>query len=492
MAARTGRKTGAGDGGAKGAKPRRGSGGIYAPGAGSRQFISGIASNLNIGCELGPPRTECAPGALFGWADRLWVVAYVSSKAKSGVGCGLYEITPDLELIKRPESLVGTYTNRMAHYESNQLFIGPYAIDSQRKVRVIEELADVRLCSTMRHLEDPAGKVYMLGMEGEFFELDVGTLRARRLFDLCSELSIPKDRWPHFKAGYSAFGRVVVASNTYEHRDYEGEECAGRLAEWDGKEWRILEKAPFCEVTGLADFSKTMFATGWDKASAILKVYTSRDAQWRTYRLPMASHCFDHGWSTEWPRIRQTEHERYLMDCHGTFFELCPWAYRNRIWGVRPISTHLWVLGDFCSWRGYLVLGADNASAIGARNTLCGEPQSGLWFGKTDDLWSFGKPSGWGGPWRETDVRAGEPSDPYLMTGYEHKVLHLVNDSSEQVNFDVQADFLGDDSRWVSYAKLRVDGGGYLHHEFPAGFSAHWVRLVADRDCRATAWFTYT
>jgi len=464
---------------------------VYNPGGGNRQFISGIASNLNIGCELGPPRTECAPGALFGWADRLWSVAYVSHRAATGVGCGLYEITPDLEMIKRPESVVGTYANRMAHFESNQLFIGPYAIDERRNVRTIRDLIDVRLCATIRHLTDPENKVYMLGMEGEFFELDVKSLKARHLADLCRELEVPGDRWPHFKAGYSAFGRVVVASNSYQAEDFEGVDCAGRLGEWDGDRWRILERTAFYEVTGLGDFSHTMFATGWDKASALLKVFTARDGEWRTYRLPKASHTFDHGWSTEWPRIRQTEHERLLMDCHGTFFELSPWAYANRIWGVRPISTHLWVLGDFCSWRGYLVLGPDNASAMGKQNPLCGEPQSNLWFGRTDDLWNSGKPSGWGGVWRESDVRSGAPSDPYLMTGYDQKVLHLTNESGSDVEFDVQVDFLGD-AGWKSYAKIRVAANGYEHHEFPQGFSAHWVRLVAATDCRATAHFTYT
>jgi hypothetical protein len=464
---------------------------IYHPGGGSRRFISGIAPNMSIGCQLGPPRTECAPGALFGWADRLWSVAYVSHKAGTGVGCGLYEISPDLEMVKRPESVVGTYANRMAHFESNQLFIGPYAIDARRNVRTIGDLVDVRLCSTMRHLTDPENKVHMLGMEGEFFELDVKTLEATRLADLCAELGLPGDRRPHFKAGYTAFGRVVVTSNTYDHRDFENGEGAGRLAEWDGREWKVLERTAFYEVTGLDEFSGTMFATGWDRASAILKVFTARDGRWRTYRLPKASHTFDHGWSTEWPRIRQTEHERLLMDCHGTFFELSPWAYNHRVWGVRPISTHLWVLGDFCSWRGYLVLGPDNASAMGRHNTLCGEPQSNLWFGKTDDLWSFGPPAGWGGVWREAQVTATEPSDPYLMTGYAGKVLHLTNDSTRTVKFDVQVDFLGD-GEWRSYGKFEVAGGAYLHHEFPPGFSAHWVRLVADADCRATAYFTYT
>ena len=32
---------------------------------------------------------------------------------------------------------------------------------------------------------------------------------------------------------------------------------------------------------------------------------------------------------------------------------------------------------------------------------------------------------------------------------------------------------------------------GYAHHEFPDGFSAHWVRVKANKACRATVYFVY-
>jgi hypothetical protein len=331
----------------------------------------------------------------------------------------------------------------------------------------------------------------MLGMEGEFYEMDVHTLETTFLYDLTEELGVPSHQYAHFKAGYSNFGRVVVANNSYDERDFKGTEAAGRLAEWEGGDWRILERSPFIEVNGRGNFSGTMFAMGWDRASAILNVYTDSDQQWRTYRLPKGSHTFDHMWQTEWPRIREVDHERLLMDCHGIFYELSPWAYNNRIWGVKPISSHLWVMGDFCAYRGMLVLGSDNASAHHGANHLAGEPQSGLWFGKTDDLWQFGKPAGWGGPWWNALVKAGEPSDPYLMTGFDKKTLHLRNESEATVIFTVEVDFMGD-GQWARYTTLEVMAGDYVPHVFPDGYSAHWVRVIADSDCTATAYFTYT
>jgi hypothetical protein len=93
--------------------------------------------------------------------------------------------------------------------------------------------------------------------------------------------------------------------------------------------------------------------------------------------------------------------------------------------------------------------------------------------------------------WWAARVKAGEPSDPYLMTGFDQKVLHLAHDSAEPVTFTVEVDFLGNGT-WKPYQAFEVPGKGYLHHEFPGGFSAHWARVAADRDCVATAYFVYT
>ena len=452
---------------------------------------SGIYPHLALSAELGPPRTECGVGAMMAWAGSLWIVTYVSHKSASGVGTGLYVINDKLEIEKHPASTVGTYTNRMVHWQSNQLMIGPYVIDAEGKVRTIEALLEVRICSTMRHLHDPANKVYMLGMEGEFYEMDLRTLETTFIADLTVELGVPDHNYAHFKAAYSNFGRVVVANNSYDERDFTGAEAAGRLAEWDGERWTIIERNPFIEVNGRGNFAGTIFAMGWDKRSAILQVYTEANRQWKRYRLPKASHCFDHMWQTEWPRIREVEHERFLMDCHGMFYELSSWAYENHIWGIRPISTHLWVHGDFCSYRGMLMLGSDNASPHGGANHLAGEPQSGLWFGKTDDLWNLGKPAGWGGVWWEDAVDSGQVSDPYLMTGFDKKVMHLSNDSNTDSTFTLEVDFLGN-GKWKTYDQFAVAANGYTHHEFPSGYSAHWVRLRSESPCVATAYFTYT
>ena len=425
------------------------------------------------------------------WLGKLYVLNYVSHRRKTGTGTGLRVIDGDFQMTRHPGAVDGTYANRMVHSPSSQLIIGPHLVDTNHHVRTVEELVDIRISGTATHLTDPENLVYMLGMEGELFELNVHTLATKLLFQLTKELGTPGEGGCHFKDCYTWAGRLVVVNNDYSQADFLGAQCEGNLAEFDGKEWKVIDRKPFVAVNGLGHFGHTIFASGWDRASAILKVFTAADQTWRTYRLPKASHCFDHKWQTEWPRIRSTEHERFLMDHHGMFYELSPWAYGNRVWGIRPISTHLWVHGDFCSWRGMLVIGADNASHELDGNLQCAEPQSGLWFGRTDDLWKLGKPKGWGGPWWESEVKAKEPSDPYLMTGFDQKCLHLTHRASEEVAFTIEVDFLGNGS-WNVYQTIHVPSGGYVPHVFPHGFGAHWLRISASKDCLASAQLHYT
>lgn len=441
--------------------------------------VSGIRPDLAVAVDE-VPGSETGIGALMPWAGRLWFVTYVAHIR--GSGTGLFEVGADFTIRKRPESVVGTYANRLIHPQSKQCIIGPHFIDSDAKVRTCAAMQGHRLTATMTHLADPANKVYFLTMEGLLFEVDVRSLEATQLADVRKDLDI---KGPcHFKGGYTGAGRVIVANNSYDEADVLGKGHDGRLAEWDGKTWTVIERTAFYEVAGAGG---VVFATGWDPASVILKVRAN--GRWDTYRLPKASHAFDHAWFTEWPRIREVETERFLMDAHGLFYELSSLVYEGRPWALRPIATHLRMIPDFCSWRGLTVLAGDQATACGG-NLLAGQPQSNLWFGKTDDLWAFGRPKGSGGVWRNKAVRAGQPSDPYLMTGFEQKTLHLAHEADAEVRFAVEVDFIGNGT-WRTYQTFAVPPRGYLHHEFPAGFGAHWVRVTADKDCAATAWLTY-
>lgn len=453
--------------------------------------IRGVYPQLAVSAALQGPRSESGIGALLPWGGRLWFITYVSHLARSGGDTGLFWVDPEFQLHKAPESVVGTYANRLVHGPTEQLVIGPHVIDADQHVRTIEPLADFRLTATMTHLTDPEHKVYMLGMESDLWEVDVRTLEVKHLFCLNDELKLPKGRKPHYKGGFTTRDRVIVGNNTYHEQDHtEGISSGGRLAEWTGEgDWTILAETAFTDIIGRRESEHAeALAVGWDRASVILQML--RDGQWRRYRLPKGSHCYDHAWYTEWPRIREVETERYLMDMHGLFYELTPAAFNGCLWGIKPVCQHLRMVADFCTWKGLLVLAGNQGTACSS-NLLIGEPQANLWFGVTDDLWRFGKPQGWGGPWWDTPVKSDEPSDPYLMTGFEHKCLHLSHRADFALRFTIEVDFRGDDD-WHVYDVVSVGPHGYHPIVFPTGFSAHWMRVSANGDCVATAQLAYT
>lgn len=447
--------------------------------------IDGVFPSMTVYAPGVGSGSETGIGALIPWADRLWAVGYVAHI--KGQGIGLYEIGDDMKMRLRPESVTGTFANRMVHWETGQVVIGPHVIDAEGNVRTIETLKTHRLTATARHLEHPETMAYFLTMEGLLFEADLKTLETRQLADLVKELGI--EGQPHFKGCFSAQKRLVVANNTYEEEEYLGKRAGGCLAEWDGQKWNVLERNPFVEVSGKQNpragsrYGNTLYATGWCKSCAILRVL--HDGSWSRYLLPKASQAYDHTWNTEWMRIREAQTERYLMDLHGLFYELPPLVYGGKVWGIRPICCHLRIVPDFCSWRGLFVMASDQT------DNAVGQPQSGFWFGTIDALWQMGKPKGWGGPWQETEIEVDVPSDPYLMTGFDKKSLHLKHDSEKKVRFTVEVDFLGDGT-WSRYETLDVPSGEYRHHEFPDGFSAHWVRVRCNSACKATAYFIYS
>jgi hypothetical protein len=58
------------------------------------------------------------------------------------------------------------------------------------------------------------------------------------------------------------------------------------------------------------------------------------------------------------------------------------------------------------------------------------------------------------------------------------------------VAFTIEVDPTGGGD-WQVYRQIRARPGETSLHEFPEGYSAHWVRVRAARACRATAMFAY-
>ncbi len=496
----------------------------------ANRCIQGVYPHL---ASLSTSYTEAGIGALVPWADRLWYVSYVAHI--QGEGVGLYEILAGcssqqtglgssvkpsadgplpLAIRRHPASIVGTHANRMIHPETQQLLIGPYVIDAKGQVRVIKQLVHERLTGTMRHLTDPAHKVYYLAMEGAFYEVDLATLQARKLFELTKELGI--ESRVHFKGAYTAQGRVVVANNSYFEEDQRDGYGRGRLAQWDGQRWTILQRTAFCDVTTAPSIlpapkdTSTLWANGWDRRSVLLCIL--HDGQWHTYRLPKGSQSYDQAWCTEWPRIRPLSPDLMLLDMHGLYYKMSPQLRPGQMGGLEPFAAHLKMTPDFCIWHDRLVLAGNENSSMNHRHRTGGQPQSNLWFGTLEQVGRWGRPSGWGGPWLHDPVAPHTPSDPFLVGGFEHRCLHLSadpmapspassspapspscpspseSDKPIQVALELDPDGSG---QWKPYLSLSVPQGGYAWHVLPKSVQAVWMRLQVDRPARMSAQFHF-
>jgi hypothetical protein len=217
-----------------------------------------------------------------------------------------------------------------------------------------------------------------------------------------------------------------------------------------------------------------------DDASVLIKDHSG------SYRLPKTSAVYDQPFAGGWPRgAREIESERYMLNAHGTLYEV---PRESGFLSIRPVTTHKKKIVDFCTWRGLLVISGTktNAKKDGHHFTSAGN-SNGLWFGAIDDLWKLGKPVGEGGFWKNSDVKAGDTSLPYLMTGYDKKKVTLSSDKDVTITLEVDVDLNG----WHTYKTIQVTAGKKVEHIFPEGFSAHWIRASADKDCRSTVWFTY-
>ena len=231
-----------------------------------------------------------------------------------------------------------------------------------------------------------------------------------------------------------------------------------------------------------------------DKASVVLRVSESIQGQTvkHTLRLPKGSSAFDNAFAEGWPRgEREVESERTLANIHGTFYEVPFWIVGEGplFTKMKPICSHNKRIDDFATWRGLLWLSGVKPDAPASEHVIRSDDgKMALWAGGVDELWKLGKPVGQGGPWKETLVEKGVPSDPYLMNGFDQKRLTLKADRDCIVTIEVDFDL---HSGFHPYLSLQLVANQETEYLFPSGFSAHWVRFVCDADATATAWLHY-
>lgn len=467
---------------------------------------------------------ECGTGAVVPWADRLWVITY-GPHLPYGSSDKLYEITPDLRMTVRPESVGGTPANRMIHKESNQLIIGPYFIGADREVRVIPpKLMPGRHTGNARHLTDPANKVYFATMEDGLYEVDVRTLAVKGLIKEIKNVPKPGQTAEvspatitstlsgyHGKGLYSGQGQVILANNGEQGPKalVDPTIVSGGLGSFNGEgNWTLVRRNQFTEVTGPggltgnADPAKDpIWTVGWDFRSVILMVM--EDGKWTSYRLPKGSHSYDgaHGWNTEWPRIRDIGEEgSRLMTMHGLFWKFPATFSSKQSAGLTPRSAYLKVIGDFTRWQDRLVFGCDDTAKSEflnkrpAKGALAGpgQSQSNLWFTSLDTPDKLGPAIGRGSVWVDEPVKAGAPSDPFLLAGFAKRAVFLAHDGEAATTFTLEIDAQGD-GHWKSWRDVALKADEATRWvEIPAALPGAWIRAKADRDvAKASVTFQY-
>ena len=465
------------------------------------ECVSGVYPHLAMFNDEG----ECGTGAVVPWAGDLWVVTY-GPHCPMGSSDKLYRIKPDLTRETFPGSVGGTHANRLIHRETDQLLIGPYVIDASGNVRVVQpSKMPGRLTGAARHLTDPSNKVYVATMETGLYELDMQTLAVNVLIrengmndrEIATHLKKNGQPWPygwesaprtcvpgyHAKGLASGFGRVFISNNGENSPEARRNPFvpSGVLAWWNepGRDWTAIRRCQFTEVTTQDGIygnehpeTNPVWAMGWDAKSVILGV-TTNGTGWVYYRLPKASHAYDgaHGWNTEWPRIRDVGFGdgALLATMHGTFWRFPRGFSPASPNGIRPISTYLKVIGDFCRWGDRIVFGCDDQAKnqfLGTRGLKKDAPrversQSNLWFVKPEELTSFGPPSGVGCVWLDEDVNAGDVSDPYLHAGYETMRFSFTRADGSPVRHELMME--GD---WVRVRCLESVKGATARFEY--------------------------
>lgn len=463
---------------------------------------------------------ECGTGAVVPWADRLWVITY-GPHLPYGSSDKLYEIDDSLHAVVRPESTGGTPANRMIHRESDQLFIGPYAIDRGRNVRVIPyKEAQGRYTGAARHLTDPANKLYIATMEEGFYEVDVHTLEPMVLYPDANGtephdntgVNPPNDLLPgaHGKGLYSGQGVLVYSNNgeaTHEALEKFDIE-SGSLSEWNGRDWKVVRRNQFTEVTGPGGIygnsdpaTDPIWSLGWDYKSLLLAL---RDGgQWYFYRLPKASNSYDgaHGWNTEWPRIRDVGTKNtpeYLMTMHGMFWHFPETFTAANTAGIRPRSAYLKVIGDFTRWHDRLVFGCDDSARKEFLNKRKakglaegpGQSNSNLWFMSPERPDSLGPTTAGGSVWLREPVEAGAVSEPFLFAGWDNRAAWLRNDGERRVAFSLEVDSDGHGS-WAELRSVVLEPGASSFVAFAPEDKGVWIRVRTDNASVASVSFVY-
>ena len=459
--------------------------------------FSGIYPHLAVS---NGTNSESGIGAVMDWSGKLWYTSY-PAHLTTGSPDKLYSVDSDLSQRIHPRYPGSTNANRYLDTTRQRMFIGSAIVDAQDSVRVLPVARDGdlrgRLTGTGPHLSD-ADKVYYMTMEEGFYTVDLSDPDAPEITTLRADGNHGGSRnlpGAHGKGFYVAQGHVFFSNNG----------TGGGLVEWDGQgdpaeaeSWTVVDTNKYNEITtrhGVAgddpNATVPVWALGWDHRSVLLNVRDAATGTWMRFRLPKGSYTHDHepGHFVEWPRIRDVGlgGEELAMNEHGLLFRFPAGFSTADTAGIVPVATFHKMIVDYVQWGGRIVVACNDATPFA--NPLCIRSHSNLMFVEKAGFDEYGgRPFGFGGPWVRDAVEAGQPSEPFLITGFAHRTVHLAHTETMPVRFTIEIDATGK-GRWDEHAVVAVDASGYGYAELPTDLPAVWLRLKTDRDvASATAY----
>ena len=161
-----------------------------------------------------------------------------------------------------------------------------------------------------------------------------------------------------------------------------------------------------------ADFIRTKFVIPENVVTIDESSVLIQDDFGRRWRLPLVNRAFTEPTDASALRLcREVVTERDLFNCAGTFYEL-PANNADGFAKIRPVASHNFRIHDYASYRGMLIMTGINPEMAKQNSHIIvsSDGKAAVWAGVIDDLWKMGKPTGEGGPWKNSEVNADRKS----------------------------------------------------------------------------------
>lgn len=458
-------------------------------------------------------RSEGGVGGMLVWANKLWWTTYTAENAQ-GTGIGIWSMGED-GLVELAHEHNECHTGRATY--GNYAILGRYRIDLAGAITTIPGFAsDDRVCAWSKApvttgLDDAAGigAMHALTMEGKVYKLVVNPAGSTnwsvvQIADAASDIGAGD---PHFKAmmhlGTSnTNAHLVVAAN--------GSDGDGRLRILNRNTlaWTTISTDSWIEAVNVGMGKSHGFAFGHDHKSVLMYVFDNANpggvsgTNFRRLRLPFGSDQWVQMYQQEWMRFRGVETERLHGNMHGLLYELSPFVSGTTdsaiadLPRIEPMARYSRTITDWCNFAGALVLGGNHLSAqIGNLFPTAGQSNASLLFTHTDDLWSWGRPRGYGYLWKGAAVAAGEESLPILSRGFGRKHVVIFNGGATATTISIYGWYTCNNASLNKHSIVTtasIAPGASLSYSIDDNVACDWLSLVSAAATTLTARVDYS